>query len=38
MVIRLCIESFSAGTMSVARAASIWRPLERSQGGKAASW
>ncbi len=27
----LCIESFSAGNMSLARAASIWRPLERSQ-------
>jgi len=27
----LCIESFSAGYMSLARAASIWRPLERSQ-------
>ena len=31
LVIRLCIESFSAGNMSLARAASIWRPLERSQ-------
>jgi D-psicose/D-tagatose/L-ribulose 3-epimerase len=27
----LCIESFSAGNMTLARAASIWRPLERSQ-------
>jgi D-psicose/D-tagatose/L-ribulose 3-epimerase len=27
----LCIESFSAGNLSLARAASIWRPLERSQ-------
>src|SRR6202011_2946161 len=27
----LCIESFSAGNQSLARAASIWRPLERSQ-------
>ncbi len=27
----LCIESFSAGNTSLARAASIWRPLERSQ-------
>jgi D-psicose/D-tagatose/L-ribulose 3-epimerase len=27
----LCIESFAAGNMSLARAASIWRPLERSQ-------
>jgi D-psicose/D-tagatose/L-ribulose 3-epimerase len=27
----LCIESFSAGNKSLARAASIWRPLERSQ-------
>jgi D-psicose/D-tagatose/L-ribulose 3-epimerase len=27
----LCIESFSSGNMSLARAASIWRPLERSQ-------
>jgi D-psicose/D-tagatose/L-ribulose 3-epimerase len=27
----LCIESFSAGNRSLARAASIWRPLERSQ-------
>ena len=27
----LCIESFSAGNMSLASAASIWRPLKRSQ-------
>ena len=27
----LCIESFSAGNVALARAASIWRPLERSQ-------
>jgi D-psicose/D-tagatose/L-ribulose 3-epimerase len=27
----LCIESFAAGNQSLARAASIWRPLERSQ-------
>jgi D-psicose/D-tagatose/L-ribulose 3-epimerase len=27
----LCIESFSAGNVVLARAASIWRPLERSQ-------
>src|SRR5437879_877413 len=27
----LCIESLSAGNMSLARAASIWRRLERSQ-------
>ena len=27
----LCIESLSAGNMSLARTASIWRPIERSQ-------
>jgi D-psicose/D-tagatose/L-ribulose 3-epimerase len=27
----LCIESFSAGNLTLARAASIWRPLERTQ-------
>jgi D-psicose/D-tagatose/L-ribulose 3-epimerase len=27
----LCIESFAAGNAALARAASIWRPLERSQ-------
>ncbi len=27
----LCIESFSAGNVTLARAASIWRPLERTQ-------
>jgi D-psicose/D-tagatose/L-ribulose 3-epimerase len=27
----LCIESFSAGNVVLARAASIWRPLERNQ-------